>query len=112
MKSFVFGDGKLCQRADANPKQLKKDAFSKRSGYMWTGRYLPVLPVKLQSCLLAFSAILFQIAVLAGSQEHLMAIKGSALPIGKLFTWLNVVVVVVVDVVVAFRFPIFSALRK
>ena len=28
---------------DANPKRIKKDAFSKRSGYMWTGPNLMLL---------------------------------------------------------------------
>ena len=38
-KSFVFGDRKRRLRVDANPKRIKKDAFSKRSGYVWTGQY-------------------------------------------------------------------------
>ena len=36
-KSFVFGDRKRRLRVDANPKRIKKDAFSKVSGYVWTG---------------------------------------------------------------------------
>ena len=36
-KSFVFGDWKRRLRVDGNPKRIKKDAFSKISGYVWTG---------------------------------------------------------------------------
>ena len=36
-KSSVFGDRKRRLRVDANPKRIKKDAFSKISGYAWTG---------------------------------------------------------------------------
>ena len=36
-KSFVFGDRKRRLRVDVNPKRIKKDAFSKISGYVWTG---------------------------------------------------------------------------
>ena len=39
-KRFVFGDRKRRLRVDANPKRIKKDAFSKISGYVWTGPYL------------------------------------------------------------------------
>ena len=46
-------------------------------------RLLLVIPAPVLF-LLEFVTILSQIAVLEGSQEHLMAIKGSALPIGKL----------------------------
>ena len=46
MKSFVFGDRKRRLRVDANPKRIKKDAFSKISGYVWTG---PKNPIAIQS---------------------------------------------------------------
>ena len=36
-KRFVFGDRKRRLRVDANPKRIKKVAFSKISGYVWTG---------------------------------------------------------------------------
>ena len=38
-KSFIFGDQKRHLRVDTNLKRIKKDAFSKISGYMWMGPY-------------------------------------------------------------------------
>ena len=34
-----------CSKSNANPKRIKKDAFSKRSGYVWTG------PKRLKNCI-------------------------------------------------------------
>ena len=36
-----FGDRKHRLRVNANPKRIKKEAFSKISGYVWTGPKAP-----------------------------------------------------------------------
>ena len=79
---------------DGSPKQIKKDAFSKRSGYMWTGPNLNVFFQKKKS-LQCTRKLKFECFLSKTVEERVLFVKSVKVVHVLVFTYLHLLTVVI-----------------